>query len=161
MDEDEPPPPPPSKPSQIPSWVMLGFLLGAGFVLALPRHQAPSSAVVQPAPVIKYVTKPNMTTIEAVFARWNRFAAWDNDLTEVALWNDSSKSFSDCFEVLRLDSTYYFRSIPRLTRPVLTHGVEHGSPLEFTETQAQRDEWLRENSDESWGGSRHSEGSAR
>jgi len=153
MDE-EVPPPRPSKPSQIPSWVMLGFVLGAAFVLALPRRReapaSPPSEAGEPAPAIKYVVAPHLTTIEAVFAEWGKYAVWDNDVTEVALWNADSKEFSDFYEVVRIGDATYFRSIPRLTRPILTHGVQAGSPLEFTETDAQREEWLHARDEETW-----------
>ena len=91
-----------------------------------------------------------MATIEAVFAEWDGYATWDNDLTEVALWNSKTKDFSDCFEVLRSGNAYYFRSIPHLTRPVLTRGVKVNCPLEFTETEEQRQERLKSEADELW-----------
>ena len=160
MDEDDLLPPSPAKPPQVPSWAMLGFILGRLFVLALPHHQPPPPPAVElkQAPVIKYVSVPRLSTIEAVFATWGKDAVWDNDLTEVALWSPETKEFSDCFEVLRLDGNFYFRSIPALTRPLLTHGVKAGSPLEFTETEAQRLEWLRASDEEAWHGSRSSGG---
>jgi hypothetical protein len=40
MDEETPSKPLPEKPSQVPSWVTLGFVLGALFVLALPKRPA-------------------------------------------------------------------------------------------------------------------------
>jgi hypothetical protein len=142
MDEESPPPP--SKPSQVPSWVTLGFALGALFVLALPRRApAPQEALpaVEPAAPKPAAPRP-LSTIEAVFDAWDRYAVWSDDTTEVALWSPETKSFSDCYEVLRVGDAYYFRSILGLTRPVLTHGVAEGSPLQFTETARQRDEWL-------------------
>ena len=70
----------------------------------------------------------------------------------MALWNSGPKDFSDCYEVLRVGDTYFFRQIPRLTRPVLRHGVPdaQNAPLEFTETAAQELEWRKEASDENW-----------
>jgi hypothetical protein len=53
-------------------------------------------------------------------------------------------SYSDCFEVLKTADGYYYRSIPRLTRPILTHGSSDESPLQFTETERQRQEWQGE-----------------
>jgi hypothetical protein len=161
MDEEEPTPPP-SKPSQIPSWVTLGFVLGAGFVLALPRRAtAPLPVPAEPRPVVKYVAMPRMTTIEAVFAEWGKYAVWDNDITEVGLWNADTKEYSDLFEVLRVGDATYFRSIPRFTRLPLIHGVKPGSPLQFTETEAQRQEWLRAKDDETWGALRGAANSAK
>ena len=149
MDEDEPEPNPSRKPSAVPSWVTLGFGLGALFVLALPRH---AEVEHDPGPVIEApVTRPvrppeapRITTIEAVFAAWDKYAVWSNDTTEVALWNSETQSYSDCYEVLRTGNGYFFRSITSLTRPILTHGVVDESPLQFTETARQRAEWLGE-----------------
>jgi hypothetical protein len=147
MDEESPPPA--SKPSQVPSWVLLGFGLGALFVLALPKHAAVESesrlAAEIPAPTpARALTPPLVSTIEAVFTVWGKYAVWNNDTTEVALWNSEAKAYSDCYEVLKMGDDYYFRSITRLTRPILAHGVPEGCPLQFTETLRQREDWLAE-----------------
>jgi hypothetical protein len=139
----------PTKPSNAPSWAMLGFVFGALFIWALPHHEAPPAPAVTvlaatPAPVSASFRPSRLTLIEDVMAEWSRYAVWQNDLTEVALWNSEKKSFADCYEVMRSGENFYVRSIPRLTRPPLTHGVPAESPLQFTEPQAQRDEWLRE-----------------
>lgn len=148
MDEETEAPPQKEKPSYVPSWVMLGFILGALFVLALPnRSKVPGTPAPSPeGPAVKPVktVPPQMTTIEAVFDVWNKYAVWSDDTTQVALWNKDTMSYSDCFEVLRTSDGYYFRSIAKLTRPILTHGVVDESPLQFTETERQRLEWLRE-----------------
>ena len=91
-----------------------------------------------------------MMTIEDVFLEWSQYAVWMNDRTEVALWNAETKDYTDCFEVLRSGSACYFRTIPRLTRQALTHGVPEDSPLRFTETEEQRREWLGEKAQEDW-----------
>jgi len=154
MDEDIPPTEPrPSKPSQIPSWVSLGFVLGALFVLALPRRQSGTPPAPQPEPSAEPLavrTPPQLTTIEAVFAEWGGHAAWSNDTTEVALWNSEDKGYTDCYEVMRAGGNYSFRTIPRLTRPVLSHGVPNESPLEFTETEQQRQQWLEDVRKQNW-----------
>ena len=145
MDEESPPPA--AKPSQVPSWVTLGFILGALFVLALPRKEevAPQPpAAPAPARPSRPSEPPRIATIEAVFAEWGRFAVWSDGTTEVALWSPETKSFAECFEVCRVGDSYYFRTIPGLTRPVLAHGVAEGSPLQFTETARQRQQWLGE-----------------
>ena len=148
MDEETETPAPKEKPSYVPSWVMLGFILGALFVLALPNRPkagaTPAPGVEGPAVKPARVAPPQLTTIEAVFAVWDKYAVWSNDTTQVALWNKDTMSYSDCSEVLRTSDGYFFRSISRLTRPVLTHGVIEESPLQFTETEGQRREWLRE-----------------
>jgi hypothetical protein len=128
---------------------MLGFVLGALFVAALPSR-APVAAA-SPSPAADAAVKPTrpaptpqITTIEAVFAAWDKYAVWSNDTTQVALWNPDTMSYSDCYEVLKTGDAYFFRSISKLTRPILTHGVVEESPLQFTETARQRQEWLRE-----------------
>jgi hypothetical protein len=132
---------------------MLGFLLGALFVLAWPSRREtapppPSPIVAAPEPKPQAAAPRSLTTIEAVFAEWDGYASWDNDITEVALWNSKTKDFSDCYEVLRSDNNYYFRSIPQLTRPVLTRGIKVNCPLEFTETEEQRQTRVKSESDE-------------
>jgi hypothetical protein len=134
-------PPSPSRLSKTPSWVMLGFVLGALFVWALPRPENAASPPARP-PIAVRLERPKATEIEAVFAEWGRFAVWDNDLTEVALWDVDKRGYAICYEVLRSGDNLYFRSIPRLTRPVLTHGIHVATPLQFTETEAMRREWL-------------------
>lgn len=154
MDETEPRPPSPSHLSKIPSWISLGFVLGALFVWALPTPEVelpqppPTEPPQAPAPV-RSGPAP-LSDIEAVFAVWGRHAIWYHDLTEVALWDTETKAYSRYYEVLRAGDDYYFRTIDRLTRPILTHGVLVESPLQYTETEAMRNEWLRERREEDW-----------
>lgn len=130
-------PPSVSKLSKTPSWIMLGFVLGALFVLTLPRK---SSAPVAPprverpaAPVAPTpLTVEHAIYFESIFAELGQSAIWQDDVTEVAFWNSERRDFSDCFEVLRMGDKFYFRSIPRLTRPVPTEGVGPDSPFRFT-----------------------------
>jgi len=96
------------------------------------------------------LAQPKVWTIDAVFQTWGGGAVWSDGTTEVALWNPETKSYSDCYEVMKVDGEYYYRPIPALTRPVLTHGVLENSPLEFTETEHQRQEWLGEVRKENW-----------
>jgi len=145
MDEPlESPPPAPARLSRTPSWVMLGFALGALFVWALP-HVEDSVRVSAAGPVAKVqLDRPKATEIEAVFEAFGKDAVWENDLTEVALWDVEKRTYSICYEVMRSGENYYFRSIPHLTRPVLTHGLHGEAPLLFTETEAMRREWLKQ-----------------
>lgn len=136
----------PAKLSKTPSWIMLGFILGALFVWLLPRDPEPAAP---PAPARRAAPAETprtalttLTTIEAVFEAWGQHAVWDNDLTEVALWNSGTKSFSECYEIRRTRDTLYFRSIPKLTRLVIRHGKPlPDSPLQFTETEEQYRDW--------------------
>jgi len=152
MDEESPARP--AKPSQIPSWVTLGFVLGALFVLAWPRRSADApeaGPAVESAPTKPvFIEAPTIGTIDAVFQAWGGGAVWSDGTTEVALWSPATKSYSDCYEVVDVNGDYYYRPIPALTRPILTHGVPENSPLEFTETERQRQEWLGEVRKENW-----------
>jgi hypothetical protein len=155
-DSPEVRPAPAPKPSTIPSWAMLGFIVGALFMWSLNRSaeekrtQNPPVATPATAPTARSTGVTHFTDIEAVFAEWGKDAVWENDTTEVALWNDAARDFVDCFEVLRIGDHLYFRSIPRLTRPVLTHGVNPNSPLQLTEPQSRRQEWLKDVREETW-----------
>jgi hypothetical protein len=153
MDDDEPKPEKAypistAKMSKTPSWIMLGFLLGAAFVAALPplrKQPAPEVATmraVAPPKPAEPRDPPQLTTIEAVFAEWGKHAVWSDDVTEVALWNSRDKAYTDFYEVRRIGDAYYFRTIPRLTRRILSRGKPiPESPLLFTETQEQYREW--------------------
>jgi hypothetical protein len=140
----------PAKMSKTPSWIMLGFVLGALFVVALPplgdkpapKNEVQVRLVEPPAAPDKSPEPPQLTTIEAVFAEWGRHAVWSDDTTQVALWNIDKRAYSDFYEVRRLGGTYYFRTIPRLTRRIMTRGKPlPESPLQFTETEEQYQEW--------------------
>lgn len=153
MAETDPRPPSPKYLSKTPSWVSLGFVLGALFVWALPSPKpaasdpALSTAAPASAPAAQ-LARPTLTEIEAVFAVYGGQAVWDRDLTEVALWDTETEQFSRYYEITRAGEHFYFRSIERLTRPILTHGVKGDGPLVYTETEEQRQEWLREKSNE-------------
>jgi hypothetical protein len=154
MAPDDPPrrkeyPLSPAKLSKTPSWIMLGFILGAAFVAALPKKPVPAAPPPE-RPTLRAIPvaagprpPPRLTTIEAVFELWGRFAVWSDDTTEVALWNAADKAFTEFYEVRRSGTTYYFRTIPALTRRILTHGIPvSAAPLQFTETEQQYREWF-------------------
>jgi hypothetical protein len=147
MDEKRRHPPSISKLSKTPSWVMLGFILGVLVVLLWPRRQeAPRPIVVTAAPPTVVAPRSTLTTVEAVFAQWLDYAVWDNDVTQIVVWNPALNSFSDGFEVRRIDGAYYFRSISQITNRVIRHGKQPPPecPLRFTETEEQYREWRNE-----------------
>ena len=133
-----------SKMSKTPSWIMLGFLLGAVFVAALPplrKKPAPETVAlraIEPARPAAPREPGPLTTIEGVFAEWDKHAVWSDDVTEVAMWNIGEKAYADFYEVRRIGGVFYFRTIPRLTRRVIARGKHPSeSPLQFTESEEQ------------------------
>lgn len=133
---------------------MVGFVLGVLTVLGFQRDRreaapideatAPAALAVVPAAaesqeagkersVTNRADRPSLAVIEAVFAQWGGYALWENEVTEIALWNSVTNDFTDYFEVIRADSGFYYRSIPRLTRPWTDAKPPVESPLRFTE----------------------------
>jgi len=170
-----PRPPPVKKLSKTPSWIMLGFVLGVVFVLSLPRRSAevtegredvaealsPSAFAHQLPPAVLR-QESDFTALEAVFNEWYSYAVWDGDVTEIALWDSEAGQYARFYEVLRAPVgtrepgaaggtiTFYYRSIPALTRPVLTRGVSASAPLLFTEPDVLKEAWLRQRNEETW-----------
>ncbi|KXU35613.1 hypothetical protein AXK12_05025 [Cephaloticoccus capnophilus] len=144
---------------------MLGFVIGAVFVLSLRRdpevvYVREEVALPSPSPAAAAPPQePDFTVLEAVFAEWQSYAVWDADVTEVALWDSDLGRYARFYEVLRAPSregvaggalTFYYRSIPALTRPVVTRGVSESLPLLFTEPDVLREAWLRQRDEETW-----------
>lgn len=125
----------PSRLSKTPSWITLGFVLGALFVFSLPREDKSVRAPVAPVNPLQpqRLDRPKLTDIEAVFAEWGRYALWADDLTQVALWDTEKHSYSIFYEVLRSNGNYYFRSISRIDRFVAPEEIRlpPNSPLRF------------------------------
>ena len=146
----------PERPSLIPSWVMLGFVIGALFVWLLPRQDSPNTGSAKDSPskqasagklastsVSQKKAPPRrLTDVEAVFAAYGSYAVWDQNRTEIALWNAEKEAYSEFYEVLRDGEILYFRSIPKLTRPLLAHGTKTDLPLLYTETEEMRQRWI-------------------
>jgi hypothetical protein len=134
---------PRSRLSKTPSWISLGFLLGALFVYTLPREDKSPGTTLAPVPTkVVQLERPKLTEAEAVFAEWERFAVWKNNITQIALWDTEKRAYSIFYEVLRQNDEFYFRSIPQLTRPLLTRGVPAEAPLQFAETEESRRAWI-------------------
>ncbi|MES2695999.1 MAG: hypothetical protein V4773_21175 [Verrucomicrobiota bacterium] len=143
----------PSKMSKTPSWIMVGFLLGAVTVWYLPVRRGEKTAPARPPQAVAVSSTPAlsakrdaqpMSTVEAVFDEWAQYAVWEFDTTEVVLWNKEAGGFTDLYEVRRYGTParYYFRTIPALTRRIISRGKEvPGCPLQFTETEEQYQEW--------------------
>ncbi|HEX2852980.1 MAG TPA: hypothetical protein VHO24_07070 [Opitutaceae bacterium] len=139
MDEfDESPPASRPKLSKTPSWIMLGFVLGALFVLAMnKRPGGAATATPPPAPPPKVATPPvtslppRLTDIEAYFGEWRKYAFWDDDLSYVVAFDPPSGTYRDAFEILRVGEKYYFRSITRPRGMRVREGVPHNSLFQF------------------------------
>ncbi len=133
---------------------MLGFVLGALTVIGFRKERASPPVTTPPAQVAaaaqsvdkgkskesgeqRSVTsvqnRPSLDVIEAVFAVWGGYAIWEDEVTEVALWNSLTNDFTDYFEVLRTSSGYFYRSIIGLRRPWTDARPPRESPLRFTE----------------------------
>jgi hypothetical protein len=143
MDEfAESPPAARPKPSKTPSWIMLGFMLGALFIWALPRRESLASSTPPPAPqkttAPVALPPPRLTDVEAFFADWGHHAIWANDVTYIAAWNLDTRSYRDAFEVLRSGDRLYFRSVPRPPGLRVLDGVPPNSPLQFFNPVAER-----------------------
>ena len=136
-----------SKMSKTPSWILLGFVLGALFVFTF--HTRRQKAAPPPAPVPAEPAKPAaprdpppLSLIEAVFEKEGHMATWSGDTTEVALWVPAEERYADFYEVRKIDGKLYFRSIPALTRRTINRGtVQADALLQFTETEDQFREW--------------------
>ena len=142
-----------NKPSQIPSWVMVGFVLGVltmwGFQSDAPAEA--TATVVKPAEVADDLAsaaptenplmqdgKPSIEVVQRLFEGLREWAFWTDDRTEIAVWNATTLGFTDHFEIIRGDEADYFRAIPGFSRlPLEGYGPEH-SPILFTETAEQR-----------------------
>jgi len=133
-DYENSPPSARSKPSKIPSWIMLGFVLGALFVRALPR---PREAVTRTPPVTPVLSAPpaavhpRFSEVEASFTEWQQYAVWAGDVTYVVMWDGETKKFRDCYEVLRRSDDLFFRSVPRPKGLRAIESVPDNSPLQF------------------------------
>lgn len=145
--------------SKTPSWVMLGFVIGCIVALTVKRDldardktaataaAAAAAAKAQAAQIEaaqappKPATPPaklSLSDLEAVFQRWQSKAVWRHEITEVAYWDPTTNKYSEFVEVLRSGEDLYFRSIPRLTRPLIDEDVDSAVPIRFTELEEMR-----------------------
>jgi hypothetical protein len=139
QDEDEitprkPYPPGPARMSKVPSWISVGFVIGAlvGWTVREPKPAPP------PQTRIVEVTRPDphpikISTVEAIFEEWRQFAAWrDDDTTEIEIFNTDTNQH-DAYEVRRVDDRFYFRTLPRLTRKLIDYGdkLPPNAPIRF------------------------------
>ncbi len=140
------------KPSQVPSWLMVGFVLGV-LTMWLVRSGTSEPAeviVVPPAPPtveeiaaelkssVAPAERASLALVEALFDQYRGWVFWNEDKTQVALWNSNTLDFSDHFEVIRTMEGDYFRSISGFTRLAIPGYGPENSPILFTETAEQK-----------------------
>lgn len=138
--------------SQVPSWIMLGFVVGVLtmwlFRSAPEPHQPP---VEQPEPEIAETTAAvdeepensgdgslSMALLGAIWEEYRAYAFWNEDRTQIGVWNSATYGFTDRYEVLRGEEFDYFRPIDSFTRLTLPGYGPENSPILFTETAEQR-----------------------
>jgi hypothetical protein len=145
------PPTPREKLSKTPSWIMVGFVVGCVFAYAVDQEierrrstpaplsrPDPTPAHSVPAPPRTPAAHLSLHEIEAIFEKFADRAVWENDLTQVAVWNPQAQKFSDFVEVVRSGEYFAYRTLTRLTRPLISNEPEAGVLMLFTETDAQR-----------------------
>jgi hypothetical protein len=134
--------------SAVPSWLMVGFVIGVVtmwlFRSPPPEPQpepAPPAVAEVAAPEANETTPPARSSValaEALFDTHRDWVFWNEDKTQIALWNSEAMAFSDHFEVIRTLEGDYFRSISEFTRLPLPGYGPPSSPVLFTETLEQR-----------------------
>lgn len=134
--------------SKTPSWIMLGFVIGCVVmwtirketlyadkeeILAKAQYEAahPKPTPTPPPPQ----TRMSLSDMEAIFEEWQGSAVWQFDTTEVVFWNRESNQFIECVQVLKNGDDLFFRTIPKLTRPLIDDGVPKNAPIRFTEPE--------------------------
>jgi hypothetical protein len=144
------------KDGNIPVWLTIGFAVGLGFAWLYLREDRPAPAVttrVAASPTAgsagpdSPVDAGTLASVERFFQRWGGYAVWTDEVAEFAVWNLRRHGYTDFYEVRHVRGRYYFRTIPRLSRPIIDHGVRSRIPLQFTETQDMRDEFYRTHPD--------------
>ncbi len=153
--DDDLPPVPREKLSKTPSWIMVGFVLGCVFAYAadreLEKRRAPAPAPAEktvaaapvPPPLQTSAMRLSQNEVDAIFRQFAEGAVWENDITEVAVWNPEVKKFSDLVEVMRSGGYFYYRPILQLTRPLISVDPAPGVLLLFTEPERVREERLK------------------
>jgi len=139
--------------SKTPSWIMLGVVIGAIVALAAKENfenkekaraaNAPKPVVTKvepPAPPPKLDNYPSLQAVEALFSDWKDNAIWRHDVTEIAVWDPATNTYPFFYELFRNGGEIYFRSIPRLTRPLMDIASGYPAPIRFTETEEMRAE---------------------
>jgi hypothetical protein len=130
--------------------VVLMLALGAGWFMlhrtpASPAPEPARAAPVKPPSLPPLVENATLEQAEEYFETWGGYVVWENDAGEFALWSPAAHDYTQFFEVRRSNGQFTFRRLAKLTRPLIDHGVRAATAMAFTETQAMRELFLRQN----------------
>lgn len=137
--------------SQVPSWIMLGFVVGVLTMWLFRSSPEPlEPEVVEPVAEVEEPAEPDeepeasgdgslsMALVGAIWEEYRAYAFWNEDKTQIGVWNSATFGFTDRYEVLRGEEFDYFRPIESFTRLTLPGYGPENSPILFTETAEQR-----------------------
>ena len=149
-----------------PTWLATGLFLGCLMGWCLFRTApaaAPRVAVARPAPAPAVpATLSTLAEVENLFRLWGGYAVWEDDLTEIIVLRvQLGRLHPEYFQVVRVGRGFYFRTLSRLTRPLIDHGELARCPLAFTEPQWMHEQYYREHAGETPGAVRLEELVAR
>ena len=136
--------------SKVPSWIMLGAVIGGILTVTVQRRWAGETRPQTPPPATVAVEKPappelksadthiSLLKMEEIFRLHQEHAMFRHGFTEVAFWNEVTNEYSVYVEVLQSGDEFYFRNIPFLTRPLNDQVNDPRLPIRFTETEESR-----------------------
>lgn len=136
--------------SRIPSWIMVGGVVGCILTLTVQREiSSPPASTKTPPPAVTRPVEPTPTPtparpelglveMEELFGTYHELAVWRHGITEVAFWNPATNEYSIFVEVLKNGDDYFFRTLPALTRPINESLNDPNVPMRFTETEEAR-----------------------
>ena len=147
-----------------PTWLATGLFLGCllGWYLFRPAA-APQESAGRPAPAAAVpATLSTLAEVENLFRLWGGYAVWEDDLTEIVVLRfQLGRLQPEYYQVVRVGRGFYFRTLSRLTRPLIDHGELARCPLAFTEPWRMHEKYYRDHAGETPGAVRLEELVAR
>ena len=138
-----------AKISIAPLWLILGLAAGllAGWIIFGSRETA-KIAVVDQMPAEGEEQGPvTLAAAERLFQKWGGYAVWENDITQLAVWNVRKHEHADFYEVYRVRGRFFFRSLQQLNWVLIDHGHKVVEPIWFAEPVAARAQFYQDNPD--------------
>ncbi len=142
--------------SQAPSWMLIGFIAGCIVAHWAIRYYDKNFASPKPAEATRVAppteeevqakaakNRPDLWLVEALFEQRAPEVVWQDNLTEIVLWNAATNDFKDGIEVLRRGDKFFYRTIDKLTRVPINQGIPADATLVLTEPEVVRK--IREN----------------